>query len=556
MGNKAPHSPPASTWFQRTENTLIRNSAMLMWVAIALYIFFSIFTFSLRISEGGDDSTYIIRALTLIEDGRFPTYQGPLYPAVLSLFLLPFGLAIGLLKFSSWIFLTAALLLLFKAFKDKVSLLTLTGTLFILVVNHHLLYFGSQTYSEAFFMMLQGIFILLLFGHIKNRPHQFGWLNNLILALLILALALTRTIGAVALPALLLFLLFRRQYRDAVSVTLFFAGATLIYLALKYYVWELSPMAGGQATSLLYKHPYDFSAGKETFGGFMMRFVQNSNIYLSRHFLIMTGLKPALSLTKQPFVTILLYALFIAGMFRFHKNNPFLFFTGFYLMFFLGATFFSLQTLWDQNRLILPYLPLMVLFLSETIVSYTSSLKNKTLQKLPLFILVLSFTLTLAQTARQTDFSAIGKQLAGDRYYGYTPDWVNYLKMAEYISKELPEESYVACRKPNMACIYANGKKFYGIYRFQTQDADSLLARLKDVGATHIIAASLRKNPRVNTGDIINTIHRYMGNIVKKYPKAFILRKKMGTSEPAWLFEIDYNTQPPKQPDNTQKQDH
>ncbi len=556
MGKKALQSPPLSTWVQRTENTLSRNSVMLMWVAIALYIFFSIFTFSLRISEGGDDSTYIIRALTLIQDGRFPTYQGPLYPAVLSLFILPFGLAVGLLKFSSWIFLTATLLLLFKAFKGKISLLTLTGTLFILVVNHHFLYYGSQTYSEAFFMMLQGFFILLLFGHIKCRPSRFGWHNNLILALLILTLALTRTIGVAALPALLLFLIFRRQYRDAMSITLFFVGATLIYLALKYYVWDLSPMAGGQATSLLYKHPYDFSTGKETFGGFIMRFLQNSNIYLSKYFLIMTGFKPALSLTKQPFVTLLIYAFFIGGIIRFFKKNPYLLFTGFYLMFFLGATFFSLQTLWDQSRLILPFLPLMILFLSETIVSYTSSLKNRTLQKLPLFILALSFTLTLAQTMRQTDFSAIGKQLAGDRYYGYTPDWVNYLKMAEYTSKELPKESYVACRKPNMACIYANGKRFYGIYRFQTQDADSLLTQLKDVGATHIIAASLRKNPRVNTGSIINTIHRYMGNILKKYPKAFILRKKMGTSEPAWLFEIDYSVLPLQQPDSTLKHDH
>ncbi len=279
--------------------------------------------------------------------------------------------------------------------------------------------------------------------------------------------------------------------------------------------------------------------------GFLFRFAENSNIYLSKHFSILIGLKPSLSLTKNSFITILLYLLFGAGMIRFMGKNQVLFFTGIYLMFMLGTTFFSLQTLWDQNRLIMPYFPYMVLFLSETLVIYTRHSDRKALTKLPVFLVVLCFSLSLVQTVRQTDFAAIGKHLKGDRYYGYTPDWVNYLKMAEYISKELPEESYVACRKPSMACIYANGKKFYGIFRFTTQDPDSMLTKLKEAGVTHLIVAHLRKNPRFNTGSVINTIHRYMNAIAKKYPSVFIARKKIGTQEAAWLFEINYHVQNP-----------
>ncbi len=510
------------------------------WVAVSLYLLFSFFTFSLRVSEGGDDSTYIIRALMLLKEGQFPSYQGPLYPAVLSLFLLPFGFSLGLLKISSWIFLTAALVLFFKAFHNKVSNLALRGTILMLVVNHHFLYFASQTYSEAFFMMLQGLFVLMVLDLIKNRPHSFGWTNNVKLAFLIFLLALTRTIGIAALPALLTYFLFRRQYKDGLIVTLVLSAFILVFLTLKFYIWELSPLAGGQVQSLLYRNPYHSSLGNETFGGFLMRFVGNANSYLSKHFIIMVGLKPALSLTQQPWVTFLLFMFFFTGLTRFMRKNLSLLFIGFYLLFLLGATFFSLQTLWDQSRLIMPYFPFMVLFLSETFVSYTTLSGYKIIRKLPLLILALCFSLSLAQTLRQTDFSAIGKQLSGNRYYGYTPDWENYLKMAEYISRELPRESYVACRKPNMARIYGRGKPFHGIYTLPTQDPDSLLGLLKDAGVTHILAAHLRKNPRYNSGQIINTVHRYINIIAQKYPNVFILRMAMGSTESAGLFEIDY----------------
>ncbi len=542
MAQKPKKTQPSTTFIQQTEQTLSRHSTWLLWGAVALYITLSLLTFNLRISEGGDDSTYIIRAYNFLTEGKFPSYQGPLYPLVLSVFIAIAGVKIGMLKITSWLFLSVTLVLFYKAFKSRVSQLALWGTIFALVVNHHLLYFGSQTYSEAFFMMVQGLFLMVLFKVIAQKSAQFGPLNAFYLALLILALSFTRTVGFVALPALLLFLLMRKQYKDAAWTILFFLGSAALFFFIKYLVWDAGPLEGGQATSLLYKHPYDFAQGKETLRGFMSRFAGNSNIYLSKYFLIMTGFKPALSLTKQPIWTTLLYTLFFLGLFRFRKKNPFMFFAGLYLIFMLGTTFFSLQTLWDQRRLIIPFFPIMVLFLAETMVSYTTESERKWQQKIPVFVLSLTIALSLTQTVRQSDFKAVWKNLAGDRYYGYTPDWQNFLKMAEYIGRELPPESFVASRKPNMAQLYANGKKFYGIYRFQSEDPDTLLTQLHDVGVTHVMAGSLRRNPREKSQHIINTIHRYLTIISKKYPKSFILRHQIGKSEPAWLFEVNYNT--------------
>ncbi|WP_148660823.1 hypothetical protein [Marinilabilia salmonicolor] len=152
----------------------------------------------------------------------------------------------------------------------------------------------------------------------------------------------------------------------------------------------------------------------------------------------------------------------------------------------------------------------------------------------------IAILLTGVQTLRQTDFSSVFKNIQGEKLYGYTPDWQNYLKMAEYVAKELPDDSYAACRKPNMARLHSGGKKFYGIYSFNSANPDTLLMNLYERNVSHIMVASLRKNPRRNTGQVINTIHRYMSVIAKKYPQSFILKKQIGENEKAWLFEIDY----------------
>jgi hypothetical protein len=65
-------------------------------------IFYNLF--DIRVSLSGDDSEYILRAYNFIH-GEFPTFQGPLYPIVLSPFIALFGISLPLLKMLSALFL-------------------------------------------------------------------------------------------------------------------------------------------------------------------------------------------------------------------------------------------------------------------------------------------------------------------------------------------------------------------------------------------------------------------------------------------------------------------
>ena len=55
----------------------------------------------------------------------------------------------------------------------------------------------------------------------------------------------------------------------------------------------------------------------------------------------------------------------------------------------------------------------------------------------------------------------LAKNLRGNLYYGFTPDWQNFLKMSEWVGKNLPDSTVVVSRKPSMSFIYSKGKEFY-----------------------------------------------------------------------------------------------
>ncbi len=312
------------------------------------------------------------------------------------------------------------------------------------------------------------------------------------------------------------------------------------WILLKGMIWGFDTGAASQATTLIYKHPYDFSQGKETFSGYLMRIVDNSNLYLSKHFIKMIGFKGPTSISISPFITVILYVLFIFAFSSVYKKNKYLTFTGIFVFIMLGITFVSLQKIWDQYRLIVPYFPFIVLILTAGIIELFRKKKLIKYQMIAVIFLLTTVALTEKQTFNKIDIITLRSNLMGNKFKGYTDDWANYLKMAEYVGKKLDKNSYVACRKPNMARIMAGGKKFYGIYRINTSDPDSLLQQLRDRHVTHIIMASLRKNPLINNGQTINTVKRYMAFILKKYPDTFTLKHQIGRSEPAYLFYINY----------------
>jgi len=522
-----------------------KKSTLFLLISFFFTLLFSFLLFNFRVSEAGDDSAYILRAYDFIKEFKFPTFQGPLYPIFLSLFIFIFGLNITLLKSISLVSILAHLYLFYKAFKGSVSSFLLVFILIIISFNGHLLYYSSQTFSEAFFMMLQALFFFYFFKYFvsvdKIPGIKFYWGKYLLLGTLLLSLGLTRSIGYGAFLSVVIFFIITMRWKALVYSTGGFLINYGIFGIIKRFLFNSSgSQFDTQINRLIQKDPFNVSKGNENLIGFINRFFDNSNLYLSKHLFRFIGFRPEATDTKV-FLTILIYVLFIVALYFAFKKNRYLLFTGIYLAILVGITFIIVQARWDQSRLIIIYLPLILLFLFSGIY-YLSEIKSLRILQglLPIILIILFFSnlqLTVDKVKKNEDY--LTSHLSGNKFYGMTPDWINYIKMSQWAADNLPKDAVIACRKPSISFIYAK-RKFYGIYRIKSKDPDELLQNLKENNVQYVIMASLRKYPKQKTKYTINTVKRYLYYIQQKYPQKILFVKQIGVNEKAYLFKVVY----------------
>ena len=459
------------TFSDKTENFLNTNSNVILisLLVISAYIFYKLF--DIRVNLNGDDSEYILRAYKFLKDGAFPTWQGPFYPILLSGVIGIFGLSIPILKLFSAIFLLLSYFIFFHAFKGRIKTTLLVPILFILVLNAHLAYYSTFTFAEALYILLQSVFLLISFHLIGNDSPNIN--DYFFIGLITILLYLTRTVGIAGFGTLLFFLLVTKKWEKAIFSLLSFSIFYGIVYALKTFVWNVSSSQfSSQLTSLMQKDPYNAAMGKEDFSGFLQRFIDNSNLYLSKHIFRFAGLRDMSVTTVQPMLTILIYILVIVSLIFILKKNRYLTFSIIYFGAFIGITFFSLQKFWDQDRLILPMYPILITIILCGL--YYASEKIKLLKSILVILCIVLTGTTVFRTNQRIEANKNIHEasMKGNIFFGFTPDWVNYMKMSEYTST-LEDSAIIACRKPGISFIYGR-KEFVGISRVPTTSPDSL----------------------------------------------------------------------------------
>jgi hypothetical protein len=366
---------------------------------------------------------------------------------------------------------------------------------------------------------------------------------------MMMVLTLAKNILVFGIAGIVMFYVFNKDFRKALFAAVSFGVFKLLYELIKNIVWGASAIQyKSQMGILLNIDPYDPSKGKESIAGFIGRFTDNVGLYLGKRFYQILGFMDEDSTKISYLLAFIIIGLMIYGFYRAVKEKQMVVW---FLVFFSSSvalgTFVVLQARWDQPRFILVHMPAILLGIFYGIYKFFE--KNSTNQSL--FVLVI-FVITgsmLFSTLKRglKNIPVVSKNLKGDIYYGYTPDWKNYLEMSAWTRDSLPENTLVACRKAPMSFVYARGKHFYPIYSVIAKDTatqqsnpDSALAIFKRNKVTHILLASLRMNPAANTGDVINTIHNIMGPIVNKYPEKLTMIKQIGDSESAYLYQINY----------------
>ena len=485
---KSPDKPAGS--LNALDKFFGKYQSLSFWLSVLLTVIFGILLFDVKIHEGGDDSSYIEMAYNFMKGKSFPSWHGEFYSILLSVPIMISGIHVAFLKIISFLFMIGQLVFFYLAFKNRISPVLLVLTMLIIAVSSNILFFSSQTYSEALFMFLQSLGIFYLFKLIdelkENKLNNLSlWHYWLILGALIFLMPITRNIGITFLLALIVYFIFAKKYYAILYSAVAYYIFSFPFQLYKKLYWHIGESTISQQMNIMtLKNPYNAAAGKEDFSGMITRFIENTKIYLSRYFFQSIGLKNPANNDSVLFPAIILIILFVIAFYFAIRKNKYMLFIGIYLGGSIFTTFVTLAQSWGQLRMIVVYIPLIMLFLSWGIYELARLQNLKILYYALIFLLFLSFfkSMGLSTSKAKANQKVLAKNLEGDLYYGFTPDWVNFLKMSEWVGKNIPKDAMVASRKPSISFIYSKGREFYGIYpsTFTPIKSDSLINFVKD----------------------------------------------------------------------------
>jgi hypothetical protein len=509
------------------------------------FIVFGILNFNVKLFLMGDDANYILDGYNFIHRHAYPE-QSSLYGMIIGLIELFSGTDVVLLKCCSFLFAFTGFVTLYRIGYRRIAPHILYPVLIFSIINSNLQYYSSSNLSEAFFMMLQYLYTGYVFLFI-DRYSKGGqgrvkyWLG---LGFMGLLMSLGKNVAVVAPMAIVVYFLCARQWRNALKafgVFLLFKVPYELLLRLVYH----KNTAASQLDQVLAKELYHHEAGRETLAGFGLRFLKNIQIYLSqvtlKEFGLITGGLIGLV------ATLVMTALLVAAIWFARKGNKYVFFIGLYTAVMMGTTFFALQPAVAQDRIIivfLPYLLLLLLFAEGPIMKRINgkhpAFNRKLYYGILLLIGLINFKIT--SVTIRNNLPVLQENISGDPYFGYTPDWINYLEMGKWVTEHVGKQEVVAARKPNGLSVYCNGRDFYGIYNFPTNlNADQLLDKLKGDKVSYMILASLRADKRIaDPKNIITTLHKYGAKIIEKYPRSMKIIRTIGKEEPCYLVKIIY----------------
>jgi hypothetical protein len=541
--------------FDKIENWANKNDQKLFFGLVLLTLFLTFISFNARISEAHDDALYLEGGWRFVNEfpNFFYTQNAPLYPMFLAILIKLIGFKLIVFKLVSSIFNLFGFVLFYKAIRHRLPAVVFLPVIIFQACNYLIIYYASMTFTEAFYFLLQGFFFYMgvqIIDVLKtaNADLKTQWKTWLLLGLSMFLISTLKSSAVVVLPAVLLFFAVDKNWKAAG----FSLGSYLIfkvpYELLVKSIWHADNQFKGQSKILLQKDPYDAGAGQEDMGGFIVRFIENINLSLSKRFYQLLGWKDEFNSEVNGYIAIITLAIALFGFWQIVKDKRremllFSLFTGAQL----ALSFVILQVRWDQARITLVGMPIVLALMFYGL--YAAFGQKKWYAIYMVIAVLVSGSVVMSSFKRGfANLPIIKKNIKGDKFYGYTPDWQNFLKCSEWCADSLPENSLVASRKAPMSFVYGHGKKFFPVYSVIQRDTatrqsnpDSALAYFEKNKVTHVMLASLRANPKDPSMGVINTIHHILYPIFDKYPQRLRLVHTEGMSEECQVFEFVYH---------------
>ncbi len=473
--------------------------------------------FDSKLSLSGDNANYYILAKNLASNNEFTTGHGvhatphnhfpPGYPFLMSLFHRAGISSVWAMKVLNGFFLLCSSFLMFQIVrrisKNTFLSFALAG---MLLINAHLLEYSSIIMSEISFLTFT---LLSIYLYLVWREKDFKW-KSIYFFLLLIALITTlyiRSLGISLLLAFLIDLSFKKRFLSA--------GIILAVCILTQLPWQVrSNNLGGNSymKQVFSVNPYDKTEGKMHFENWVERVKLNAVRYASKE--IPLALFPGLEVKyKNPATAKIIpspYSHWILGFLIILFTTIGIWSLKEFRVLFLAMFSATVGILllwpdvWFGVRFFIPLIPFSFLFFFLGIVFIIQKLfafKSSPLRspKLSLFVIPLVFfqIKPLQKLQKKSEQS-------------YPKNWENYFTMGTWCSDNLPENSFVACRKPGL--FYCSGDTEAATFLSSTNRKE-FLDHLDKNQFTHVVAEQLGFS---QTG-------KYLYPVLKSEPEKFKL---------------------------------
>ncbi len=489
------------------ERFLGRNSRILLGLSVAICAIFGIMLFDGRLSFATDDATYINNAYNLIHHGSYPTFQGALYPFTLALLLSIFGMNLLIFKIFSLIFLLVQLWVLYKAMKNRVPNLVLFAGLFTVSFNAYILAYGSFTFSESFFMLIQALCLWSFFKLTDHLQHNTALKPNLkwwlIYGFCFFLLSISKNAAIICSGIALLYFLLRKEWKFAAYAILFFVLFRAPYEVIARAAY--GNISSTQTEMMLRKDFHDPSKGAAGVGDYADRFLENWGQYISTHTFKMlnmrgSGVPTLFTMEKMEelrdpmeasgFYSLIFLLLFGAALFYSYKHNKNIFFLILYVCSMSFFTFIAVHTHWNQDRFMVIYLPFILGIFIYAMYAFSRAKSGSFFQPIAAVLAVILIIIQLGPTLKiaPKHFKYARKHLKGDEFYGYPQGIQNYAKACRWFGENVPADSgKILANRPVEGLVFAKTGRFVRLPKPLPTETDSAWAFVKKSDIRYVL---------------------------------------------------------------------
>jgi len=421
-------------------------------IILLVYLIFSAVLFDPKISPGGDNAVYIILAESMISGKGYRNIHLPDeplhafypfgFPLILALPMLVFGSNVFILKIFIVLIGIGMIYLFYKMtehlFKNSAKMLLI----FCISVPVFITY-NHWIYTEVPYLCVS-LAALYFFIKASSKKKSFYYISFVLATYAVFI----RTVGITLVIGMILILLIKKQFKYAVILA-------LVFLIL-FVPWQIRNAAihqeGGYLEQLLAKYPYDLTYGRAGFSDFTRRIFDNF-IYYS-FIIIPLTLMPVLDsgiifIIVGSFIVLTTLLGLITRLKRMSIVE-------FYFIFGCAVLLFW-PRVWSSERLLLPFLPLFIIYFYYGLTWIGKKIKFRYFAYLILGVLTLLNAIVIFRESIISYKNNIA-YLNGDKYAGYQETWRHYFETVDWIDKNLPTRSVILARKPEFVYLKSGRK--------------------------------------------------------------------------------------------------